>query len=345
MRADQDTQDAPDFARGLFVCSKPGYEFASAASSAGIVPFVLTQSFAALFIVPVAVFFVLRNVAGVATWVAGTAAGVLGAAVIAVGIIVLMNMNRSNYKGGGFFRNESDSRYRVRAVIPKKRRSDRVMRWVRAASQAELLDDEPVREEDLGSVLGGFEPIIVRPWFGVRRERAYWWTAVLCGFACAGLLLGLLTLIMGGWSGVLKNSGFLGYAMTGAGMVSGVMCAELIWPVYVRIVPGRLDLFEYGFLGSGEAEVETHDLKRQGVCVDFGSYTIALEPERPIGEALPSLVKSKHWPYGQALPEDYRPRYVCVGLVVGRRGIAERVIQGARTMEPTPPVSDTELMG
>jgi hypothetical protein len=345
MRADQDTQDVPDFARGLFVCSKPGYEFASAASSAGIVPFVLTQSFAALFIIPVAVFFVLRNMAGAATWVAGTAAGVLGAAVLTVGIIVLVNMNRSNYKGGGFFRNESDSRYRVRAVIPKKRRSDRVMRWVKAATHGEFREEEEVTEADLESVLGGFDPIIVRPWFGVRRERAYWWTAVLCGFACAGMLLGLLTLIMGGWSGVLKNSGFLGYAMTGAGMVSGVVCAELIWPVYVRVVPGRLDLFVYGFLGSGEAEVETHDLKRQGVCVDFGTYTIALEPERPIGEALPALVKSKHWPYGQALPEDYRPRYVCMGLVVGRRDIAERVIQGARTDEATPPVSETELMG
>lgn len=345
MSVEHESSEQPDFARGLFVCEKPGAEFASAGGSSGIVSFVLTQGFATLFLIPVVVFFGLRNVAGAPTWVAGVFAGILGAMVLGVGIVVLMRANRSAYKGGTFVKNETDSRYRVRAVIPKKRQTMRVMRWAETAIHAETREDEPVSRDDLESVLGGFDPIIVRPWFGVQRDRKFWLTAVVCGFAGAGVLLGGLTLIMGGWSGVMKNSGFLGYAMTGAGMVSGVVSAELIWPKYLRVVPGRLDLFSYGFLGSGEAMVETHDLKRQGVCVDFGSYTIALEPERPVGEPLPAMVRGKKWPYGQAMPDEYRPTYVCLALVIGRREVAERVIQAARTSEPTPPVSETGLGG
>lgn len=345
MTGSETTPESHDFARGLFVCEKPGAEFASAGSAAGIVPFVMTQGFATLFLIPVIVFFSLRNVAGVSMLAAGLFAGFVGALVIGGGIVVLVRANQSAYKGGAFVKNQTDSRFRVRAVIPKKRQTTRLMRWAETAIHAEVREHEPVSRDDLESVLGGFDPIIVRPWFGVQRDKKFWWTAVLCGFACAALMLGGLTLIMGGWSGVVQNSGFLGYAMTGAGMVSGVVCAELIWPVYVRLVPGRLDLFSYGFLGSGEALVETHDLKRQGVCVDFGSYTIALEPERPIGEPLPAMVRAKKWPHGQTMPEDYRPKYVSMALVLGRREIAERVIQAARTGEPTPPVNETELGG
>ncbi len=329
------------------MCERPGHEFASVGSSGALVSLVMTQGFAMLFLVPVVVFYGLRNLAGVAVFYAGLVSGVLGVVIVILGVVMLRSVNRSSggAKGGGFFRNESDSRFRVRAVIPPKRRSARVMRWVEAAVHAEVRDEEPVRADELESVRGGFDPIIVRPWFGIKRGRAFWWTAVVCGLVCSLGMLQLLSLIMGGWGTMLKNSGLLGYAMTGAGMVSGLLCAELIWPVYMRLVPGRLDLFRYGFLGSGEPEVETHDLKAQGVCVDFGSYTIALEPERPVGEGLPALVQAKRWPHGQTLPEGSVPRYVCVAMVVGRRELAQRVIQAARTDEVTPGVSETELMG
>jgi len=336
-----------DFARGLFVSDKVGKEFAAMGSSGALVSLVMTQGFAMLFLVPVVVFFGLRNLAGVAVFYAGLVSGVLGVVIVILGVVMLRSVNRSDggAKGSGLFRDECDSRYRVRAVIPGKRRSARVMRWVEAAVHAEMRDEEPVRADELESVRGGFDPIIVRPWFGTKRGKAFWWTAVVCGLVCSLGMLQLLSLIMGGWGTMLKNSGLLGYAMTGAGMVSGLLCAELIWPVYMRLVPGRLDLFRYGFLGSGEPEVETHDLKAQGVCVDFGSYTIAIEPERPVGEGLPALVQAKRWPHGQTLPEGYVPRYVCVALVAGRRELAQRVIQAARTDEATPGVSETELGG
>lgn len=345
MSDDQEQPDQTDFDLGLYVSDKVGHEFAGVGSSGTLVSLVMTQGFAMLFLIPVVAYFALRNLAGASALIAWVGSGLLGAVVLVLGFVMLRSLNQSSYTGGGFFKNESDSRYRVRAVIPKKRRNDRVMRWVEAAVHAEVRDVEPLRADELETVRGGFDPIVVRPWFGIKRGRPFWWTAVVCGLVCSAGLLQLMSLLMGGWGAMMKSTGFLGYAVTGAGMVSGLVCAELIWPVYLRLVPGRLDLFRYGFLGSGEPEVETHDLRTQGVCMDFGSYTLALEPERPVGEPLPGLVRGKRWPYGQTLPEGYVPRYVCVAMVVGRRELAQRVIQAARTDEATPVVSETELGG
>ncbi len=338
-------QDTPDFARGLYVCDKPGHEFASVGSSGVLVSLIMTQGFAMLFLLPVVVYFVLRDIVGAADLVAILVAVGLGALIIFAGIMLLTRVNRANYKGGQYIKSQTDSRYRVRAVIPKKRQTVRVMRWAEAAITAELGEEAPMNAAELETIRGGFDPIVVRPWFGFKRDKRFWWTAVPMGLLSAAVLLGLLSLLMGGWSGVLKSSGFMGYALTGAGMVGGLLSAELMWPIYMRLVPGRIDFFSYGLLGSGTPTVETHDLKTQGVCADFGTYTMALEPARPVGEPLPALVQAKRWPHGQALPEDYQPRYVCVALVPGRREIAQRVIQAARTDEPTPVVSVTELGG
>jgi hypothetical protein len=338
-----------DFARGLSVSEKPGREFWSKGASGGLVSTIASQGFAMLFMIPVVGFFILRQVAGASALVSGLVAGLVGALILMFGIGLLVRVNRANYKPGALLKDETDSRYRVRVVIPKKRQTVRVMRWVDAAVQGavkgEVSEEEPVRAEDLETIAGGFDPIIVRPWFGIKRDRKYVWTAVIMGFVTGGAIMLLLRVMYGSWGDLWHSMSFMGYALTGAAIFGGLVCAEFLWPVYMRLVPGRLDLFWYGFLGSGKAEVETHDLKREGVCMDFGSYMMALEPERGLGEPLPELVKSEKWPHHQLLPDDYQPRYVSVTLVRGRRELAERVVQAARTEEETPPVSETELGG
>ena len=94
-----------------------------------------------------------------------------------------------------------------------------------------------------------------------------------------------------------------------------------------------------------DAVVEAHDLKREGVCMDFGTYMVALEPEREIGTPLPELTTAGKWPHNRMLPDKYRPKYLSVALVPGRREFAQRVIQAARTEEETPPVGETSLTG
>ncbi|MDF1810103.1 MAG: hypothetical protein P1U42_10450 [Phycisphaerales bacterium] len=332
-----------DFERGLFVCSKPGVEFAGTGSAGMVIGLVGTQVFAAMMIVPILGFFVLRNWFGVAPWVAGVFAGVISVIFVALGLLFLTRINKANRNQGSYFKNESDSRYRVRVVIPQKQRDLRVHRWVQLASEGALREEEKVTEDELTLVRGGVEPLVIRPWFGVKRDRVYWWTsAIMCvvvGFAVSYAL----TFLFGGWRGLLDSIGIMGYALTGLMLLGGVVIAEVIWPVYIRLVPGQVDVFRYGFLGSGAAKVESFDLRKVGVCVDFGGYIISLEPERAVGEALPILVQAKRWPHGQSFPEDFTPTYFAIPLVLNRRIFAQRLIQASRTDEPTPPVSMSSL--
>ncbi len=341
------TEENADYARGLFVCEKPGHEFAAVGTAGMTMSLIGTQVFAMMFLVPVVGFYILRNLLGVSPVIAGVLAGVLSIVIVVFGLVFLRKVSGGQsgvQKGAGvFLTNESDSRFRVRVVIPKKRQSSHVMKWATLAMDGEMVEQEQVSEDDLGMLEGGFEPIIVRPRFGIKRDKHYWWTAVICGISVVGLTVYGLTFVFGSFQDLMQGMGLLGYALTGLGMAGGAYCAELLWPIYVRLVPGQLDVFRYGFLGSGEARVESFDLRKVGVCVDFGGYTISLEPERPIGEPLPKLVQSKRWPHGQCFPEEYQPTYFSVAMVRGRREFAQRLVQGSRTDEPTPCVSMTSL--
>gem|GEM_PF-2333726 len=332
-----------DFGRGMYVCSKPGVEFAGTGSAGMVIGLVGTQVFAAMMIFPILGFFVLRNLFGVAPWIAGVFAGVISVVFVTIGLMFLFRINKVNRNQGSYFKSESDSRYRVRVVIPKKQRDSRVHRWVQLASEGALRDEEKVTEDDLTMIRGGFEPLIIRPWFGVKRDRVYWWTCAIMFVVVGFAVLYALTFLFGGWRGLLDSIGIMGYALTGLMLLGGVVIAEVIWPVYIRLVPGQIDVFRYGFLGSGAANVESFDLRKVGVCVDFGGYIISLEPEREVGEALPSLVQAKRWPHGQAFPEDFTPTYFAIPLVLNRRIFAQRLIQASRTDEPTPPVSMSTL--
>ncbi|MGV6814949.1 MAG: hypothetical protein ACWA5W_08080 [Phycisphaerales bacterium] len=336
-------ENNPDYARGLSVCSKPGIEFVGAGSAGMAIGLLGTQAFASLFIVPVISFFVLRNWIGTAPWLAGVIAGVITAVVVFVGIILLMQINKTNRKQGSFFANESDSRYRVRVVIPARRSNSRLQRWAQLATEGGLGDVEMVSEDELMMIRGGFEPIIVHPWFGLKRTKTYWWTVAALSIVLGAIILYALTFLLGGWGGLLRSVGFMGYALSGLMLFGGALIAETLWPAYIRLVPGQLDIFRFGFLGLGEPEVESFDLHKVGICVDFGGYLVALEPERPVGEPLPSLVQSKRWPHAQTFPDGFKPVYFAVSLLPSRRLFAQRLIQAARTNEPTPPVSMTRL--
>ncbi len=89
--------------------------------------------------------------------------------------------------------------------------------------------------------------------------------------------------------------------------------------------------------------MESFDLRKVGVCVDFGGYVIALEPERAVGEPMLGVIQSKRWPNGKVFPEGYEPMFFSVIMLRCRREFAQRLVQAARTDEPTPPVSMERL--
>jgi hypothetical protein len=128
-------------------------------------------------------------------------------------------------------------------------------------------------------------------------------------------------------------------------MGSALGLAEFLWPVYLRLAPGRLDLFRYGALGRGDPRVTSYDLRRVGVCVNFAQCTIAIEPPREPGVPAPALVLAKKWPHFQQHPPGSVPDYLCVALCPGRTEFCQRLIQAARTDEPTPPLPDDRLLG
>lgn len=344
------TEENPDFGRGLYVCEQQGIEFSSMSSSGFAGSWVASQGFVVLIMFPVISYFVLRELTVVPIWITTMVTVGMSVAVAVGGTVVLRRVYNSGRGRGsdGILKKQADSRYRVRAVIPKKRQASEMIHWAHLTTQsAKYLEEregyEGVSADELEAVRGGFEPMIIRPWFGIKRGRAYVWTAVVMG--CV-LVMGVLTglgILFGGWRGVMDMTGLMGYALIAFGMVSGVCVSELIWPVYIRLVPGQLDIFRYGFLGSGEAEVESFDLRTVGVCVDFGGYIVAIEPAREVGEPLPAMVIGKRWPNHKVFPEGHEPMYLSALMVPGRREFAQRLIQAARTDEPTPPVSLTSL--
>ncbi len=342
--AENPTETA-DFGHGLFVCDKPGHEFVGAGAAGTAIGLLGTQVFAMMLLVPVLAFFGLKIQFGVSSVIAGIVAGTLSVFVVGAGVVFLLKINKVNRKqtAGTFFKNESDSRYRIRAVIPKKRQGTAMSKWAQLAVEGAVGDDHGVTEDELGMIQGGFEPLIVQPWFGVKRDRRYWWTFIVMSAIVGACFLYGLTFLFGGWKTLSQSFAFFGYSTMGLAMVGGVIAAELMWPVYLRLVPGQLDIFRYGFLGSGKPAVESYDLRKVGLCVDFGGYIVSIEPPRPIGEPLPALVQAKRWPHGQAFPDGYQPIYFTAIAIPGRRIFAQRLIQAARTNEPTPPVSMDRL--
>ena len=334
---------SPNFASDLHISEKQGFEFASMSSSGMAGNFIATQGFAMLFLVPAMVYMTLQKVAGMSTLSSGIIAGAIMAVVLIFGLRILIRIN-----GGGNrvhntpFKSSTDTRYRLRTVIPPKKQTHTLVRWAlgKPDDEFEDLDDESLRP-----MVGGFEPVILRMWFGFARSKAYWAWSMTFGLLIGIAILSVLAQMAGGWKAMWSSSGWFGYALTGTIIVSGAAIGEWIWPIYVRIVPGRIDIFRYGFLGSGHPQVESIDLRTHGLCVDFGTYCVAIEPEREIGTPLPDLVRAKRWPHGQVLPDDYKPVYLCFALLPDRTAHCQRMIQAARTHEDPPALPMDQLIG
>lgn len=332
----------PDFDRGLFIAKKSGSELASLRRARLLAPTIGGMLF--LPVIGLAYLFRLTLLA------AGTAEGIATALAAVVGGVGLgfvfagtLRSRPGRSEWTSFCKvSNTDTRYRVRAVIPPARRTPALAGWVGAAGFASTPSDRPSeRAEDLSPVAGGFEPVIVRPWLGVSRPPVYWRTVWGLIAMLAACLIGVV-FANGTAATLLEGPRVWGYAALIGGISLSV--AESIWPVYLRLSPGRFDVFRYGPLGSGTPRVTSYDLRKAGVCVDFGPSIITIEPPRPPGEPAAKLVLSKKWPHFQEHAAGSRPEYISVALCPGRSAFCQQVIQAARTAEPTPPLPDDRLL-
>ncbi len=271
-------------------------------------------------------------------------------AILPVGVLVgtllvarYQPLRKPDHSLGSAFATGTDTRYRLRLVVPKQREIKGRQAWF-----ARSISDEPDPDEtELESRACGFEPIIVRAWFGAKRGGAY----ALTMLACTLLVFGAITVAimltvpsLSAWASSGLSMGLSGILF--AGVAAALVLTELALPTYFRLSPGRLDIFAYPFMGRSKPRVRTYDLRRVGLCVHLGVWAAALEPERPFeGEHEPEMVRSKAWPYNKTRAPDRRPEHISLGLIPRRREFVCKLFQAARTDEPTPPLPERELTG
>jgi hypothetical protein len=336
-----DPPAGPDFDRGLCVCTRPGPEFATRAGRGHVGMWFAQQMPMAALGVVVLGLIALRQLVGLPDVVLVPA--VVVAFVVLQAVILGGGRFRRPDTTGAAFARDSDARHRVRVAIPPRGRSRALTRWLDAA----LVPPPSTDAAAMAPVPGGFEPLIARAWFAQPFDRARWLTALGAAAVVAGGVWLTLLLTVGGVGSVLRTpvAGITAVGLVGLVIAAGLLTAEAAFPVYLRVVPGRLDLFRFGLLGLGGPTVRSIDLRRHGVSVDIASFGVVIEPPRPPGTPLPALVTGKTWPYSRRLPADFRPEFLSLALTPGRLELATRIVQAARTSEPPPDLPMDRLVG
>lgn len=174
----------------------------------------------------------------------------------------------------------------------------------RMASQFEQLSGEP------------FEPRVFQIHLAMpeQRKTAYWLYAVLSCVVFAMLY----------WVERLLGVRYtVGPVKFWAAMSFAALPLAWMWPVYLRIAPGRLDVFKYGFLGRGAPRVKKFDVRVDRVMLDVRSNTI-----RVVGA------------------DEKQSSIINLGMLCPQKvEIARAVIEAAISEHPTPPLPDDALVG
>lgn len=328
-----------DFRRAVSISTSPGNEFVSGGGAPAVFGFLALGVMGLVYILALPIV----RLAGAPIGVAIAVPLIALVAFLAVQVRPTDSAINKEWAAQFGFGRGTDTRFRVRVVIPPRRTGRRLRQW--ALRLAEMDELGPPTESDLRFVQGGFEPVVARAWFAVRRTGAYQRTVLV-----ATLLVGA-GLVLYGWfflgaQNMLRVPGgsFLNMAAFVTTFVAGSFIAEALSPTYVRVSPGRLDVFEYALLARGKPSVTTYQLAPRGLCVHFGRHAAAIEPTRPFeGESEPPLVSAKSWPYPRIHQADRRPDYLNLTLTPGRREILCRLVQAALYDGEPIPLPDDEL--
>jgi hypothetical protein len=103
------------------------------------------------------------------------------------------------------------------------------------------------------------------------------WARAACSLVGFAFLAVAWRLSTGRW--LLSNGGG---AMIGAGLMLGAVvggaASAVIWPVYYRVMPGRLERVTTGFLARGPVVKRSWNLKQCGVLADLTRRVVAIDP-------------------------------------------------------------------
>lgn len=167
-----------------------------------------------------------------------------------------------------------------------------------------------------------FEPVIVR--VARAREgtgRTLAKMLIMWGVLVGALYVGLFIASMFRTGPAAQTVLWWSFVFS-AGAI-GPLVFLLFWPTYVRIVPERLDVLRYSFLGRRAVETRSIDLRRAKVLVRAPRHALVI------------------------LPGDDRGEWFCASGICGtREGEFEAaILNAARSDEPSPPLPDGELIG
>lgn len=149
------------------------------------------------------------------------------------------------------------------APVEPAKKSDETFRLRLMATRNQANAIGPLRSD-------AFEPFISPIYFALRGPPG----VVVTIWIIASLAIGT------GWHFAKEHIGYVGgppqfYEIWACFGIAASPFAFL-WPTYVRVSPGRLDLFQYGSLGSGKPRVRTFDLRTHKVLLNLAGKTLVL---------------------------------------------------------------------
>lgn len=185
----------------------------------------------------------------------------------------------------------------------------------------------------------GFEPEVARVPLAVRLDpgarRLAWLGGVL------GCLTAVLVELL--FRRPLAELSVTMWFIMGMSALGAVGLPEFVFPTYVRVIPGRLDVIRAPIVCPGMRTVLSIDLRTRPLFIAGG--TIFAEPMREPGTPLPPKVWGKKWHQGMVHSPESNPEAVSLTLTHERHRILRAVLWGATTEAPTPDVPGDRLIG
>lgn len=118
-----------------------------------------------------------------------------------------------------------------------------------------------------------FQPELMRAPLVSGKIAAYWTTVILT--AIAVLVLGVA---FAPGAGLAPLQGFSYFFMVLPATIA-LFALEWLSPTYLRIVPGRVDVMEFGVFLRGRARVTKYDLRTAKVVVDLRQLAVFIDDE------------------------------------------------------------------
>jgi hypothetical protein len=173
-----------------------------------------------------------------------------------------------------------------------------------------------------------FEPEVARVPMAMGWTRRDRWLAVIGGILGAlAAVVALRTFSAAGLGGFAGLHLYL-WIVIGGASTGAIGLAETLFPTWVRIMPGRVDVVRESLLGRRLIEVRKFDLRARSVVLFRSTLYLDL-PTVPVRD--------------RARDTGPKPVTIQFALTTRRKELIRAVLLAALTSAPTPVVSDEEL--